>query len=168
MAMNILVTLWERQKGAELKSEILTADSYHTSSDVLTSLSVLAGLMAVQAGYPQVDSLVAILIAGVIAWTAFVVLKDVLASLTDAIRLNPEDVRAAVLTFPGIMKCHDIRTRGLRHHVFVDLSIHVDPTWSVEQAHALSTRIEEHLIAHFESVEDVIVHIEPDGHEHST
>jgi len=164
MGVNIFVTRWERRKGIELKSDILTADSYHTASDVLTSCSVLAGLLAIQAGYAFVDPLVAVLIAGVIAWTAFVVLTDVLSSLTDAIRLDPEEVRTAVMSISGVLDCHDIRTRGLAHHVFMDLSIHVDPTLSVEKAHTLATKIEMFLIDHFESLEDVVVHIEPEGH----
>ena len=165
MGINIFVTKWERQKGKELKSDILTADSYHTASDVLTSLSVLAGLLAIQAGYPFIDPLVAVVIAGVIAWTAIIVLKDVLSSLTDRIRLDPQEVQTAVMTIPGIFDCHDIRTRGLANHVFVDLSIHVDPTWSVEQAHVLATDVEAFLLTRFDSVEDVVVHIEPEGHE---
>lgn len=165
MGINIFVTRWERQKGTELRSDILTADSYHTASDVLASSSVLAGLLAVKAGYAFVDPLVAVLIAGVIAWTASIVLKDVLSSLTDAVRLDPGDVHTAVMSIAGVLHCHDIRTRGLNHHVFMDLSVHVDPTLSVEKAHALATRIEEHLIDHFESLEDVVVHIEPEGHE---
>jgi divalent metal cation (Fe/Co/Zn/Cd) transporter len=100
----------------------------------------------------------------VIAWTAFTVLKDVLSSLTDAIRLDPEEVRTAVMSVSGVLDCHDIRTRGMAHHVFMDLSIHVDPTLSVETAHTLATRIEALLIDHFESLEDVVIHIEPEGH----
>jgi cation diffusion facilitator family transporter len=164
MGINIFVTIWERQKGKELKSDILMADSYHTASDVLTSLSVLAGLIAIQAGYPLIDPLVAVFIAGVIAWTAIIVLKDVLSSLTDQIRLDPQDIRTAVMTIPGILDCHEIRTRGLANHVFVDLSIHVEPTWSVEQAHVLATKVEGFLLTHFDSVEDVVVHMEPEGH----
>jgi cation diffusion facilitator family transporter len=164
LGVNLFVTRWERRKGTELKSDILIADSYHTASDVLTSCSVLAGLVAVQAGYAFVDPLVAVLIAGVIAWTAGVVLKDVLASLTDAVRLDPEEVRRAVMSTSGVLDCHDIRTRGLSHHVFMDLSIHVEPTLSVEKAHTLATGIETMLIDRFESLEDVVVHIEPEGH----
>jgi cation diffusion facilitator family transporter len=164
MGINIFVTKWERQKGKELKSDILMADSYHTASDVLTSLSVLAGLIAIQAGYPLIDPIVAVVIAGVIAWTAIIVLKDVLPSLTDQIRLDPQHIRTAVMTIPGILDCHEIRTRGLTNHVFVDLSIHVEPTWSVEQAHVLATKVEAFLLTHFDSVEDVVVHIEPEGH----
>jgi cation diffusion facilitator family transporter len=164
MSINIFVTKWERQKGKELKSDILMADSYHTASDVLTSLSVLAGLIAIQAGYPLVDPIVAVVVAGVIAWTAIIVLKEVLSSLTDQIRLDPQDIRTAVMTIPGISDCHEIRTRGLANHVFVDLSIHVQPTWSIEQAHVLATDVEAFLLTHFDSVEDVVVHIEPEGH----
>ncbi len=165
MGVNMFVTRWERQKGTELKSDILTADSYHTASDVLTSCSVLAGLLAVKAGYAFVDPLVAVLIAAVIAWTAFIVLKDVLYSLTDANRLDPEEVRKVVMSIAGVRDCHDIRTRGLSHHVFMDLSVHVDATLTVKKAHSLATRIEEHLIDQFEPLEDVVVHIEPEGHE---
>lgn len=164
LIVNLFVTRWERRKGRELKSDILTADSYHTASDVLTSLSVLAGLIAVRAGYPAMDALVAVLIAGVIAWTAYMVFTDVLTSLTDAIRLDPRDIHQVVMTIPGILDCHAIRTRGLAHHVFVDLSIHVDPACSVKQAHSLAGTVEERLITHFDAVEDVVVHIEPDGH----
>ena len=164
MGINIFVTQWERKKAKELKNDILMADSYHTASDVLTSLSVLVGLIAIQAGYLWIDPLVAVVIAGVIAWTAIIVLKDVLSSLTDEIRLDPQDIRNAVITVPGILDCHEIRTRGLANHVFVDLSIHVEPTWSVEQAHVLATDVEAFLLTHFDSVEDVVVHIEPEGH----
>ncbi len=165
MGINIFVTKWEQTKGGELKSDILTADSYHTASDVLTSLSVLAGLIAIQAGYPFIDPIVAVVIAGVIAWTAMIVLKDVFSSLTDHIRLEPEDIRTAIMTIPGILDCHEIRTRGLANHVFVDLSIHVEPTWSIEQAHGLATEVENFLLTYFDSVEDVVVHMEPEGHE---
>ena len=140
MGINSFVTRWEKKKGEELKSDILKADSYHTASDVLTSLSVVAGLVAIQAGYPWIDPIVAIVIACVIAWTASIVLKDVLSSLTDQIRIDPQDIRTAVMTIPGIFYCHEIRTRGLASHVFIDLSIHVEPTWSVQQAHASRLR----------------------------
>ena len=164
MMVNVTVMIWERRKGRELGSEILIADSYHTASDLLTSCSVLAGLIAVRMGYPFVDPLVAIIVAGVIAWTAYTVLREVVSSLTDKVRLDPDQVRSAVMKLPGILDCHDIRTRGLASHVFVDLSIHVDATLSVEDAHEISHQVEDSLKRQFREVEDVIVHLEPQGH----
>ncbi len=168
MIINLVISKWEGQKGRELNSEILTADSYHTGSDVLVSVSVLAGFFAIQAGYPFIDPLVAILIAGVIAWTAFIVLKDVLASLTDQIRIEAKDIRTAVMSIPEILDCHDIRTRGLAHHVFVDLSIHLNPSWSVQQGHQIATKVEQALRQKFKAIEDVVIHMEPEGHHGSS
>jgi len=155
---------WEQRKGRELGSEILIADSYHTGSDFLTSLSVLVGLMAVRMGYPQIDSIVALVVAGVIAWTAATVLREVLSSLTDKVRLDPEEVRAVVMKTPGVLDCHEIRTRGLTSHVFVDLSIHVQPNMTVEEAHLIADQVEHLLKRRFRGVEDVVVHLEPEGH----
>lgn len=164
MAINYGVMRWEQRKGQELGSEILIADSYHTGSDLLTSVSVLAGLIAVQLGYPLVDSIVALIVAVVIAWTAITVLREVLTSLTDQVRLDPEKVQAVVLDIPGVLDCHKIRTRGLANHVFVDLSIHVQPNMRVEEAHGIANQVERSLKRRFKGVEDVIVHLEPEGH----
>ena len=164
MAINFSVMRWERRKGRELGSEILIADSYHTGSDLLTSLSVLAGLVAVKVGYPQVDSIVALVVAIVIAWTAITVLQEVLTSLTDRIRLDSEEVRTVVMEIPGVLDCHNIRTRGLANHVFVDLSIHVQPEMPVEEAHEITKQVENTLKTHLQGVEDIVVQLEPEGH----
>jgi cation diffusion facilitator family transporter len=164
MAINFSVMRWEQRKGRDLESEILIADSYHTASDLLTSVSVLAGLIAVWAGYPLIDSVVALVVAVVIAWTAMTVLREVLSSLTDQVRINPDEVRAAVMKISGILDCHKIRTRGLTTHVFVDLSIHVTPEMPVEEAHGIANQVEHLLKKRFRGVVDVVVHLEPEGH----
>ena len=165
MAVNLAVMQWEMRRGQALGSEILKADSYHTASDALTSLSVLAGLVAVQLGYPVVDQIVALLIAGVIAWTAITILREVTSTLTDKRQLDQEDICRFVMETPGVLDCHQIRTRGLSHHIFLDLSIHVKPEMSVEGAHEIAHRVEVLLKDRFSGVEDVVVHIEPHGHE---
>jgi len=166
MVINAGVTKWEKRKGRELKSDVLIADSCHTASDLLTSLSVLLGLFAVHLGYPLADPIIALIIAGVIAWTALTILRDVTHSLTDQIRLDAAEVRAIVMTIPGILDCHQIRTRGLTNHIFVDLSVHVNPGLPIEQGHDIAHQVEETLKAQFEGVEDVVVHLEPEGHHH--
>ena len=165
MAINFNVMRWEQRKGWELGSEILIADSYHTGSDLLTSVSVLVGLIAVGMGYPLVDSIVALIVALVIAGTAITVLREVLTSLTDQVRLDPEEVRTVVMDIPGVLDCHNIRTRGLANHVFVDLSIHVQPDMPVEEAHGITKRVEHLLKKRLKGVEDVVVHLEPEGHD---
>jgi cation diffusion facilitator family transporter len=164
MAINAGVTRWEQRRGQELHSEVLIADSYHTASDLLVSFSVLASLVAVRFGYPLADPIIALIIAGVIAWTAFTIIREVAHSLADQIRLDPKEVQPVVLRVPGVLHCHSIRTRGLAHHIFIDLSIHVEKGLPIEQAHAIAHDVEDQLKTNFEGIEDVVVHLEPDGH----
>ncbi|MFQ5931590.1 MAG: cation diffusion facilitator family transporter [Nitrospiraceae bacterium] len=164
MVINYGVMRWERRKGIELRSEILLADSRHTASDILTSFSVIGGLIAVQLGYPSLDPIVAVAIAAIIARTAVVVLSESARSLTDMARLDSDEVRRVVMENNAIRECHGIRTRGLPNHIFVDLSVDVDPGMSVAKAHELAHQAEHSIKAHFNGVAEVIVHVEPDGH----
>lgn len=164
MAINAGVTTWEQRKGRAWHSDVLIADSYHTASDLLTSSSVLLGLVAVRLGYPLADPIIALIIAGVIAWTAFSIMREVTHSLMDRSRLDPEDVRAVTSKIPGVVESHNIRTRGLANHIFVDLSIHVRQGLPIEQAHAIAHEVEGALKKEFPGVDDVVVHLEPDGH----
>lgn len=167
MLINAGVMWWERRKGEELRSEILVADSRHTGSDILTSFSVLAGLAAVQMGYPLMDPLVAVVIAGVIAWTGVQVLWETSQSLTDVARLDPEAVRRTVLAHKQVLDCHEVRTRGLPDHIFVDLSVHVPSAMTVAEAHEVAHQVEDAVKRQFEGVAEVIVHVEPDGQCHA-
>lgn len=167
MLVNVGVMWWERRRGGQLRSEILVADARHTGSDILTSCSVLAGLAAVQTGYPVMDPVVAVAIAGVIAYTGVQVLWETTQSLTDVARLDPDQVREVALQHGGVLDCHEVRTRGLPHHIFVDLSVHVRSTMSVAEAHEVAHQVEDSLKRHFEGVAEVIVHIEPDGQCHA-
>ncbi|HWR98882.1 MAG TPA: cation diffusion facilitator family transporter, partial [Candidatus Methanoperedens sp.] len=47
LGVNIGVAAWERRVGKDLRSELLIADASHTGSDILVSVGVLAGLVAV-------------------------------------------------------------------------------------------------------------------------
>jgi cation diffusion facilitator family transporter len=163
MVINYTVMRWERNKGRMLLSEILVADARHTGSDILNSCSVLVGLAAVQLGYPIVDPLVAVAIAGVIAWTAASVLKETSHSLTDMARLDAEQVRAVVMQTKGVLDCHRVRTRGLPHHIFVDLSVHVAATMTVGESHALAHEVERSIKQRFAGVAEAIVHVEPEN-----
>ena len=108
MAVNTGVMVWERRRGEALESEILVADSLHTASDILSSLAVLVGLAAVAAGYPLLDPVVGVLIAGFIGHTGVLVLKEVSRSLSDRARIDADAAKhsfrktAALNSSPGL------------------------------------------------------------------
>lgn len=161
LVINIAVTTYERRVGRELRSEVLVADARHTGSDVLVSLGVIAGLVAVRMGYPVADPLIALGVAVAIAWTAWGVFRHAGATLSDAVRIPPHDICEVALAVPGVLGCHHIRTRGSESEVYVDMHIQVDPAITVEQGHLIAEDAERALCGAFDSVADVIVHLEP-------
>ena len=164
MAVNWGVMTWERRRGEALQSEILVADSHHTASDILSSFSVLIGLAAVSAGYPLLDPVAGVVIAGFIGHTGVLVLKEVSQSLADTARLDPEAIQTVALTVNGVRCCNDIRTRGLARHVFMDLCIHVDPAMTIAHAHTVAHKVEDQLKQAFPDVAEVVVHVAPEDH----
>lgn len=161
LIVNLVITTYERRVGKRIGSDILLADSAHTASDVWVSMGVIAGLVAVRLGYPVVDPLVALLVAGVIAWTAFGIFKQATATLSDTVRIPPAEVCAVARSVPGVLGCHHVRTRGTEAETYVDLHVQVDPQMSVSAAHAISVQVERRICDSFTSAVDVVVHIEP-------
>ena len=164
MAVNWGVMTWERRRGTRLQSEILLADSRHTASDLLSSLSVLIGLAAVTAGYPLLDPIAGVVIAGFIGRTGLLVLQEATQSLADRARLDADAIREVALTVAGVRCCDEIRTRGLPRHVFMDLCIHVDPAMTIVRAHTVAHDVEDKLMQAFPGVAEVVVHVEPEDH----
>jgi len=164
MAVNWGVMTWEHRRGKILQSEILVADSLHTASDILSSLLVLIGLAAVSAGYPLLDPIAGVVIAGFIGRTGLLVLREATQSLADRARLDADAIRQVALTVEGVRCCDEIRTRGLPRHVFMDLCIHVDSAMTIARAHTVAHDVEDRLKQAFPGVAEVVVHVEPEDH----
>lgn len=165
LIVNVCVTCYERKQGRLLKSEILLADASHTLSDALVSIGVIVGLVFVALGYPMADPIMALVVMVAILATAFDVFKRGLSTLSDHARIPEQDVYEVVMRIEGVSNAHKIRTRGTEDEVYVDLHVLVDPTMTVLKAHEVADAVETALQTNFDSVRDVVVHIEPDdGH----
>jgi cation diffusion facilitator family transporter len=161
LAINVAVTTLERRAGKRLSSQILIADASHTASDVVVTLGVIGGLAAVRLGYPIADPLLGFVVAVFIVAAAVRVLRTAGATLADSSRIPPADVCAVAESVDGVLGCHDVRTRGGESEVYVDLHVQVDPSMTVGEGHAVAERVEKSVCEAFDSVADVIVHLEP-------
>lgn len=162
LAVNLAVSRYERMRGNELKSEILTADALHTSSDALVSISVIIGLVFVQLGYPIADPICSFIVAVAILHSAWSVFKQANATLSDKARIPVESIKAVADSVEGVRSCHRARTRGTEGEVYMDLHVLVDPSMPIVQAHAVGHRVEDAERQSFPQVVDVVVHLEPD------
>ncbi len=161
LTVNIGVMLYEAKKGRELKSDFLIADSIHTKTDILISISVVISLMAAKLGYPVVDVAAALIITVFIVKMGISILKSAAAVLTDTARINPDEIKELAGRIEGVIECHEIRTRGNEDHVCIDLHCLVDPETTTKASHDIAHAVEEAIKKRFPVVVDVVVHIEP-------
>jgi cation diffusion facilitator family transporter len=148
-------------------SEAIEADALHFSTDVWSTMVVIAGVGLVWAGEVwhlpwliYADALAGLVVAGVILWVGWGLGRRTLDALVDA---APEGLRQeiarAVSRMEGVLDVDRVRVRraGTRH--FVDATVSVARTASLEQVHELSDAIEKRIGEIVPS--DVMVHAEP-------
>ena len=161
LVVNIVVVNYELRQGRRLRSEVLLADAMHTRSDVLTSGTVIAALIGVWFGYPLLDPLAALLVAGFIGHACWEIAQHASRILSDEVVIAEQDVRDVVQSVPDVLGCHQIRTRGAADHVFLDLHIWLRGDTLLEAAHATSHIVKDKLMTRFPQIADVVIHIEP-------
>lgn len=161
LLVNLGVVAYESAAARRFRSELLMADSHHTRSDVLTSVSVIGALIGVKMGYPIFDPLAALFVAGFIGWSGWLIAREASRVLSDATVLNEQDVERVVRSVPGVLGCHHIRTRGSADHAFLDLHVWAARDMRLEEAHSLSHVVKDLLLEKYPELADVIIHIEP-------
>jgi cation diffusion facilitator family transporter len=148
-------------------SEAIEADALHFSTDVWSTIVVIAGIGLVWAGeiwnlpwLVYADSVAGLAVAGVILWVGSRLGRRTLDALVDA---APEGLRQeiarAVARMEGVLDVDRVRVRRAGNRHFVDATVSVARTTSLEQVHALSDAIEKRIGEIVPA--DVMVHAEP-------
>ena len=165
IGVNLFVSWFEAREGRRLKSAFLVADATHTRADLYVSLGVVASFAAALARFGWADPVVAGAIAAIIAWQGGQILLSAFNVLTDRAVIPAEMIEPLAAAVPGVLRVHDVRSRGRRDAVFVDLTVHLDGAMTLHQAHDVADRIERDLQDAHPEIVDVVVHLEPEGHE---
>jgi cation diffusion facilitator family transporter len=145
----------------------LEADGAHLTTDVLTSLGVFFGLLAVRiTGLTILDPIVALAVALLILKAAWDVTKHSSLDLFD--RSLPEPEQETIKTILDdrtsnedlMVGYHDLRSRKAGSDKHVDMHVVVHRTASVAEAHDLCDDIEQQL-SEGAGVRTVVLHVEP-------
>jgi cation diffusion facilitator family transporter len=146
-------------------SEALLANALHFGGDLAGTLAVLAGLVAVAAGFPEGDSLAALFVAALVLVAASRLMQRNVDVLMD--RAPADAVAAARLAIADVEPPVELRRLRLRQaggRAFVDAVIGVAPEAVVGQGHAAADRVEA-AVERALPGSDVVVHVEPHGSE---
>ena len=161
LAVNAIVVYYERRRGRELSSAFLIADAAHTNSDVYVTLLAVASLGLTRFGLGALDPLLAVVVALIIAWNGYQILKETVPILVDQRGVDSADVRRIVERIPRIAEVRTVRSRaGASGVVFADVTVGVAGSTSVADAHAIADEVENR-IADALGASEVVVHVEP-------
>jgi cation diffusion facilitator family transporter len=161
LAINGLVVVYERRRGRELSSSFLVADAAHTNSDVYVTLLAIASLGLTRVGLGALDPVLAFMVALIIAWNGYQILKETVPILVDERGLDSADVRRLVERIPRIAEVRSVRSRaGASGVVFAEVTVGVAGSTSVADAHAIADEVESR-IAEALGASEVVVHVEP-------
>jgi cation diffusion facilitator family transporter len=161
VAVNVLVVWYESRAADRLASEVLLADAMQTRGDVWTSLTVITALAGARLGWPMLDPVAALVVAGFIGYAGFQIARTTTGILSDRIVIADAELERIVMTVPGVIGCHQIRTRGSADHVFLDLHVWLPPDMRLTEAHAISHVVKDRLMTRYPQIADAIIHIEP-------
>ncbi|MCV2402385.1 cation diffusion facilitator family transporter [Marinomonas sp. C2222] len=153
---------YTKKAGEQINSKMLIANAWHSRSDALSSIAVLAGFVGIYLGYPQADVLASIIVAALIAKLAISMIWENLAELVDTAP-DPELIKRIVETAQSlkeVMAPHDVRARSMAGKVYLDMHIHVPKNATVSEGHYLGDLVAYTIKKAHPEVVDVLVHID--------
>lgn len=144
------------------RSAAIRADSLHYRADLLTNAAVLAALALAHFGWPGVDPLFALAVAGYTLKAAWDIIRDAVSELLD--QELPDTRRQEIIEIasahPRVRGVHDLRTRSAGRVDFIELHLELDDHMPLMVAHEVSDAVEEAIIEVIPQA-DVMIHLDP-------
>ncbi|QLG61410.1 cation diffusion facilitator family transporter [Halorarum salinum] len=140
---------------------------YHLLGDAGASVAVVVSMLVVRfTGLTVVDPLTAVLIAGLIVWTAVRLLRESGGIFLQESPVDPEAVRGAVAALDGVERVEDLHVWSLSSRIVVASVFVIDSTASIEERDALVSRIHEVVESELGAVH-ATVEVASERHEHA-
>ncbi len=151
-------------------SQALEADALHFSTDIWSSSVVIVGLGLVWlsgrlgpewAWLDKADAVAALVVAVIVVYVSMQLGKRAVLVLLDAAPPGlAERIAAEASQMPGVQSVGPLRVRQAGASTFVDLTVHVDRSASLEEAHQIAEAVDDY-VSKLVLRGDVIVHVDP-------
>lgn len=146
----------------ETKSQALEADALHFSSDILSSLTVIAGLIFVSLGIAKADAIAAIGVSLFVLHAGYTLGKRTIDTLVDAVPAGlSEKIKDLTNQVEGVIDIKRVRVRPAGITIFIDITITVSSKLSLNQAHDIADKIEKKIKRSIPEA-DITIHPEPE------
>jgi cation diffusion facilitator family transporter len=171
LAFGMLIDIFRsralRRAAKKYPSEALEADALHFSTDIWSTFVVILGITAAWIGMKfgigwlsTFDAVAALGVAGVIIWIGSRLGRRTMDALLDVAPMGlRERIANAVDDTEGVLQAERVRVRRAGQRYFVDVTISVPRTATLEQAHSATDAVEKRISQIVPA--DVVVHVEP-------
>jgi ferrous-iron efflux pump FieF len=166
MAFAIIATLalllLQRHVIRRTGSTAIRADALHYATDLATNAATVAALVLAVYGLPGLDPLFGIAIALYILYSAGKIGLQSVELLMDRELPEPERevIRRSALDTAGVLGVHGLRTWRSGQRKVIQMHLELDPDIGLQEAHLISVRVEEALLA-VDPEADITIHQDP-------
>lgn len=149
-----------KRAAIKYNSQALEADALHFSSDILSSLVVIAGLIAAHFGLPWGDPVAALGVAALVVVISVKLGKRTLDNLLDKAPAGlVEEIKTLIESIPGVQG-ERVRVRQAGPYSFVNAVISLPRGIVLEQSHALAGAVKARIQDRLPGA-DVLIHVNP-------
>ncbi|TAM01419.1 MAG: cation transporter [Paraburkholderia sp.] len=155
------------REAQRVRSQMLIANAWHARSDAASSLVVAIGIVGSLAGVRLLDPIAAAIVGFMVARMGWVFGWDALQDLSDRAldETDTANLRALLLSTPGVLDVHEMRTRKTGDLALVDAHILVDPYISVSEGHYIAETARKRVLTD-SRVLDALIHVDPEDDMH--
>jgi cation diffusion facilitator family transporter len=149
------------RKAQHIEGATVKAGFYDALSDFSSTIIALVGFGLATTGIFGADSVASIFLGCMLTYLSFKLVRSSINELSDTASKDiVEKARKIILSCAGVVSSENLKVRKAGSKVFVDATVQVPKLMSLEEAHALATKIEQCLKDGFGNV-DATIHIEP-------
>ncbi len=162
---NYLLGTYLIKRGKKLNSIVLSADGKHLMSDAYTSLGLIVGLIIIKlTGYILLDSILSILLGGLILHNGYQLLRHSVAGLMDEI--DPKVVDQIVKILGEARKdtwvdVHNLRAQKYGADLHIDCHLTLPHYWHLNQMHDEVHAIELLMKEQAATQVELFIHVDP-------
>ncbi len=147
----------------KINSSSLKADAWHHRSDAFSSIAAFIGIGGAMLGFKILDPIASIIVAIVVIKVGIEILKSACDELMDS-SISKEDIREIKSLIDNNKKIYgikDFKSRKYGSIAYIDMSIFIDKSKTLEEAHDIADNLEHSIISNLNYIKEINIHTEP-------
>ena len=161
IVLKLLLSYSVLKVGTQVNSQALTAMSKNYRADVLSSILVVVSMIFSYLQFGLIDSIMAIFICAIIAYSGFGIFMEGWNILVDKAPSQKmlDSIFSLAMSVTGVKEVHLTRARYLQRGAIGDMHVLVDPDLTVREGHTISELVNSRLQKELKV--SMIIHLEP-------